>query len=376
LKIIHVVSALTKGGAERVVVELANQGVLNGHTVTIIASNYYDKTILQNFLSPRVEVIFISKSWIRAYISIPFFIFVKRKLLYKADILHCHLSFGSLFGAIAFFLKKIVSFSSKVKIVETNHSVGMKLPKKNILIARFLGLFKNGYVLMANDVYWENTYKKGKPIVEVIPNGIKELLPITSPQHKQATLDSFNLPKRYKYLIGTVGMLRPDRQPILYIKLVKKIVDTIGDDIMFIMGGSGTEEQILKTEIERLSLQKNITMIGLVSNPVNLMSVLDVYVSLSVQSNVGISMIEAAMCKTCVVGYQLNDLYTTNDLDWVWSSNDLDLLAAKIIHLLKNDSERREMISKQNNYVFNNLTVQKCSIAMNIFIRKYVQNRV
>jgi glycosyltransferase involved in cell wall biosynthesis len=370
LKIIHVVSALTKGGAERVVVELANQGVLNGHQVTVIAANYYDKTILQNFLLPNVEVLFVSKSWIRAYISIPFFIFTKRKLIYTADILHCHLSFGSLFGAITFFFKKIIAFSSKVKIVETNHSVGMKLPKKNILVARFLGLFKHGYVLMANDMYWENTYKKGKPIVEVIPNGIKEIIPITSPQQKQAILDSFNLPPKYKYLIGTVGMLRPDRQPIIYIKLLKKIVDTIGNDIMFIMGGSGTEEQILKTEIERLGLQKNITMIGLVSNPVNLMSVLDVYVSLSVQSNVGISMIEAAMCKTCVVGYQLNDLYTTNDLDWVWSSNNLDLLAAKIIHLLKNNNERREMISKQNNYVFNNLTVQKMQGNYEFFYKK------
>ena len=61
MNIVHVVPALTKGGAERVAVELANHAVGSGHKVTLLLGWSVDPLLLRKFLKVEVSVIYISK---------------------------------------------------------------------------------------------------------------------------------------------------------------------------------------------------------------------------------------------------------------------------------------------------------------------------
>ena len=62
MKVIHVLSALTKGGGERIAVELANQSADNGDAVTILAGWPEDPDFLRGNIYPDIRYLkFISR---------------------------------------------------------------------------------------------------------------------------------------------------------------------------------------------------------------------------------------------------------------------------------------------------------------------------
>ena len=116
-------------------------------------------------------------------------------------------------------------------------------------------------------------------------------------------------------------------------------------------------------------------MIGLISgNPCDIISKLDVYVSVSVGNTTGISMIEAAMCKVPVIGIQLLENYVAKNDDWVWSHTDLKEVVERIIFLLENEEERLKIAKKQYDYVVNNLTSDAMYSSYNSFYNKVLIN--
>ena len=173
MKIIHVLSALVKGGGERVVVELANQAAKNGDPVTILAGWPEDPEYLQNKIHPGVSVKFITRKKRFVYLKIIPWILANRKWISSYDILHCHLTFGAVFGATtSILLRKILRYKSP-KIIETNHAVGMPVTKFNRWLHSRMVSQLDGMVLMARDPYWNNFITKHPGLkIELILNGI------------------------------------------------------------------------------------------------------------------------------------------------------------------------------------------------------------
>ncbi|HIL34688.1 MAG TPA: hypothetical protein EYG28_04710, partial [Nitrospiria bacterium] len=103
MKIVHVLPALTKGGGERVVVELANHAARAGHEVSIIAAFPVDSALLPNVLHPDVRVRYVSDlvdSRVGKYLCVLPWLWRYRLWLAEQDILHCHLTYGSMFGSV------------------------------------------------------------------------------------------------------------------------------------------------------------------------------------------------------------------------------------------------------------------------------------
>lgn len=368
MKIIHVISGLTKGGGERVAVELANKSVENGDCVTLIAGWPVDPVFLQNDIHPDIEVKFVSNKRKYAYLNIFLWVFKNKLWLKTNDVLHCHLTFGSIFGAIT----NLILRNKKFVIIETYHAVGMHIPKFNRWLHSKMILLKDGVVFMANDTYWNNFVQKHKNLEStIIPNGIA-LLNIEKDDNKKKEYVKGLTTSKCSHLIGTVGMLRPDRKPTYYVTVFKFIKDILRDDGHFILGGDGIEFEKIDELRRENSLEDSFHMIGLVSNPAEIFSKLDVYVSVSVGKTTGISMIEAAMCKVPVVGIQLLENYKAEESDWVWSHVDLKKVAERIVFLLKNEEERKKVVEKQYNYVVNNLTSDAMYSSYNSFYKKII----
>lgn len=366
MKIIHVISGLTKGGGERVAVELANKSVDNGDEVTLLAGWPVDPSFLQNDVNSNIAVKFVSNKRIFAYLYIIPFLIKNKFWINTNDIIHCHLTFGGVFGYMANLLLR----NKKFKVVETYHAVGMHIPKFNRWLHSKLMLLKDGVVFMANDSYWDNFVKNNKRLKSaIIPNGIK-LLDIEKNKNKKADFPSNFSISKHTNLVGTIGMLRPDRKPSLYITVFKFIKDFIKEEVHFILGGDGIEFQKIKDLRDETNLVDCFHMIGLVSNPEEIFSKLDIYVSVSVGKTTGISMIEAAMCKIPVVGIQLLEGYKADESDWVWSHTDLKKVAERIVFLLKNQKEREQLIEEQYDYVVNNLTSDAMYSSYKSFYKK------
>lgn len=376
MKVVHVISGLTKGGGERMAVELANQAILNGDEVTILAGWPVDKTFLQDKIHSDIEVKFVASKKYRSYFAIIPWVLKNKGWLSTKDILHCHLTYGLVFGSITNFLFKKISKSKKPIIIETNHSVGMKIPKYSRWLQSKMALSRDGIVLMAKDPYWDNFINKHKSIPSaIIPNGIATVNIESEANNKTQLLDRFNISSINTGLVGTISMLRPDRKPILYVPIFEDIYYSLGKEVHFLLGGSGIEQNKIETLVREKKIEKNFHFLGLVNDPTKIMRNLDVYVSISVGETTGISMIEAAMCNVPVVGIQLTEGYQPKESDWVWSHTDIKEVAKKIIFLLQNELVRKDMATAQKKYVLEHFTSEAMYKAYTQFYKKVIERQ-
>ncbi len=354
MKILHIFTCFSKGGAERVAIELANQGVREGHDVTIVAAWKLDPAILQNQVIEGVKIVFISENSSFAYFKLFFWILAQRKFIKGFDILHSHLTYGAVAGSIVYiFLKKLLGYKRPI-VVETNHAVGMAVPKHKRWLHSRLLLARDGVAFMASDAYW-NEFMRRHPRIKfkTILNGI-------SNQSQQLKIDkgseTDSVQSTRSLVVGTVGLLRPDRKPWLYIPIFSQVQKALGAGVKFIIAGDGLEQSNMYKLREEYGMVDLIHMPGLVANPKEVMQQMDLYVSLGVRDIAGISMIEAAMCKVPVVGIQVDASYTTKEEDWFWSHTDTKKVAEKMIELLQQEELRSQVAHKQYSYVNTHFT--------------------
>ncbi len=119
MKIVYVLPTLLQGGGERVACELANHAVKAGHQVAIITGSPVGSSLLKDGLHPDIQIHYVSgsaSSRFGKYICI--FSWLRRhwSWLAEQDILHCHLTYGAVFGFIAGFLRGSLSKRSKATV--------------------------------------------------------------------------------------------------------------------------------------------------------------------------------------------------------------------------------------------------------------------
>lgn len=376
MKIIHVISGLTKGGGERVVVELANKAAEKGDDVTILAAWPVNPEFLQDQISDAVQIKFVGGGRKAAYLKIVPWIIANRKWICSHDVLHCHLTFGALFGTCTKLLLRTILRKKTPVVVETYHAVGMPIPDFNRWVHAKMILVKDGLVLMAKDPYWKNFVDQHPKLEnDLIPNGIAVVTPEKNEGKRQQYKKQTGVPNEAKFIVGTVSMLRPDRRPELYIPICKKVNETFGSEACFVLGGDGIEMKNLKALVKENKLAEAFYLPGLVINAASVIVNFDMYVSVSVGKTTGISMIEAAMCKVPVVGIQLIEDYTATDEDWVWSHTSLDEVAKKITHLLQNENERQALAQKQYDYVASHFTSDAMYASYDRFYKKIISQK-
>lgn len=358
MKIVHVISGLTKGGGERMAVELANQAIVNGDEATIVAGWPEDPAYLQHSINPGVTIKFIATSKKRSYLKIIPWILANKKWIRQQDVMHFHLTYGSVFGAaISLLLNK--NRKPRPVLLETNHAVGMPVPPFNKWFHARMASMLDGMALMANDDYWSRFSKEHPKLKTVIiKNGITLTPPGNSPIQQQLVIKKLGLPQNSKYLVGSISMLRADRKPWLYVPVFVEIFKILGNQVHFVLGGAGEEYGKIEELIKAEGLAQNFHLIGLVNDPLPIISAMNVYVSVSVGETAGVSMIEAAMCSIPVVGIQLSENYKAQSEDWIWSNTDTKEVAKKIIGLLQDDDCRNKLALLQNKYALERFTSQ------------------
>jgi len=346
MKIVHVLSPLTKGGGERIAVELANHAAKEGHQVTILAAYPVDPTLLQDAIDPSVNVRFVSLNKGAKYLAMISWLRKNRKWLFEQDILHCHLTFGSVFGTLVYMMRKL-NKSKKPQILETYHAVGMPIPARHQWMHAKLAEKRDALVLMAEDPFWKRfATEHPQMLVSVIPNGISIQWPEVTESQRDIYKMELGIPSTCRFVVGTVGMLRPERQPWRYIPIFAQVANEFGKNVHFVIAGSGPEHETVKRMVQEHNLEQQVHLAGLVKNPSLPFSVMDLYVSLSVGATAGVSMFEAALSRLPVVAIQLQEGYKTQESDWFWSSTNDQQIAERIIQLL-NCSEKRSALAKQ-----------------------------
>ena len=377
MKITHVLNALIKGGGERVAADLASKAAGDGHEVTIIAAWPVDSAQLRDALHPEVRVLYTSHaaaSKVGVYLGLLPWLWRHHFWLAEQDVLHCHLTFGAVFGSMVRFFRPILG-SRKPAVVETYHSVGMPMPVLYRWVRARMAAHFDAFALMAEDDYWRTFIRRRPSLLSaIIPNGVSfQGLVDVEPATRRAYRREIGIPDECRYVVGTVGMLRSDRNPWLYIPIFAEISRILGPEVHFVLAGGGSEYERLRLLVAEHGLEKQVHLPGLVLEPRFPLSIRDIYLALNVGAVTGIAALEAAYLGLPVLAIQMRPNYKAQPEDWIWSSTNLSEVAARVIELLNLPTDRQALAERQATYVRSHYTVEAMARSYDAFYRAAIE---
>jgi glycosyltransferase involved in cell wall biosynthesis/SAM-dependent methyltransferase len=361
-KIVHIIPLLTKGGGERVAVDLANQAAEAGSEVTILSAFAGDPGLLPAPLHPDVQLRYVSaraRSPMGRYLGVLPWVIRNRRWLAEQDILHCHMSFGAVLASAAQLVAWLTG-TGRPAVVETYHAVGEPIPRRHRWLHARLAGWRDGLVLMAEDDYWTSFLARRPRLPSrVIPNGISFGTPAAAKEEGAASYrKEIGLPADCQLVMGTVGRLAPERVPALYIPVFARVARAMGEKVHFIMAGAGPELGRLRSLVRELGLEEQVHFVGMVKNPGLPMSLMDLYITVNVGSVTGIAALEAAYSGLPLVAIQLCKNREARPTDWIWSSGSLDAVADRAIDLMRDPEERAALARRQREHVLHHHTAE------------------
>lgn len=342
MKIVHVLPSLARGGGERLTIELANRQVEAGHEVSLILGSDLPAEQVHGGLDPRVEIHAISSAKGRSrYARMLPWIWRRKKWIAAQDVLHCHLTYGALFGSA--FLR--LAGPRRPAIVETYHAVGMPIsPALKWLHAR-LATQWDGLTLMAEDPWWRDFARQRPDVVfRIIPVGVDPPSSVSAKRRKLYR-QALGIPKDARVVV-TIGRLVAERRPRAYVPVFERIAKLI-PDVHFLMGGDGPERSAIESDADSSGIRDRLHLPGLVREIELPLAISDVYLTANVGSVPGVAGLQAVAAGLPTIAVQLRNDYSADLADWIWSSFDPDAIAARAIELLDDPKGAKEVTNRQ-----------------------------
>ena len=354
MKIAHIIRALEIGGAERVTVELAKLFAAERHDVTIVAGWPADADWLRGSLGESgitVEYVQPRKGgWIRSYLAAVAWTWRNRRRLMTFDVVHCHLTYGAFAGTLI----RLWHWHRRGRpvVVETYHSVGAPISRFARWVHSMMAARRDALVLMATDSYWNRFASRASSVaITKILNGVRtpDVSTVDAGARGQYRAH-LGIPETARFVVGSIGMLRPDRQPHIFIPVIAGLVQEFGDAIHWVYAGDGSERAALERRVSEAGIAANVRFAGAVSDIRLPLAIFDLHFTITVGPVGGVAAIEGALAGVPVVGVQTAADYTSRPDDWIWSSARPAALIAEATRLLRNEGERHALAVTQRQY--------------------------
>lgn len=353
MKIAHIIRTLEVGGAERVTVELANQFAAQHEDVTIFCAWPVEPASpVQAQLSPRVRVEHVQRAPSPGpgmYLKALWWTWRNRRRLAEYDVIHCHLTYGAFIGTLVYLLVRGSRFAPRV--VETYHSVGAPISALTRRLHSLMATARDVFVLMATDSYWSRFVTDHPNLcVKLILNGARtpDVQSVDADERRRYRAQ-LGIPDDARFVVGSIGMLRRDRQPWAFLPVISELVREFGSEVHWVFAGDGPEREALEQLVASAGLTPNVHFTGLVRDVRYPLAVLDLHFTITVRDVGGVAAIEGALGGVPTIGLQAAKDYPSTT-DWIWSSIEWQPLAAMAIRLLRDPAERRAMAERQQQY--------------------------
>lgn len=363
MRIVHVIPALTKGGAEKVLVDLANEAQRRGHAVSVVAGLPADPRLIRDRLDPAIALEIVGQrdsGKFTAYAALPVWLWRRRVLFDQADVVHCHLTYAAVLGT---WLKWQRTLRGKTgpAIVETFHGVGMPIRARQRWLAATLARGRDGFALMAEDAFWTQFLQRHSDLPgAVIPNGLA-LDQSASVAAARAWRADQGIPVGAP-VIGTIGRLRAERNPLATLAAFAEVARAM-PQAHFIIGGDGPMTDAVRAEADRLSIGARLHLPGLVLDPLVVLANIDMYLSMNVGPITGIAGLEAAAAGVPMIAVQARADYARASGDWIWSDADPAKVGAELIRLMQSSAERAALAQRQQSHVAAQFSIAAAQVA-------------
>jgi len=308
MKILHIITGLNFGGAEKLLLNTCKEQKIKGNEINII----YFKTegLLKNeFKKLGIKLYKFNINGFNIFISFfRLFLFIRKG---NFDVVHTHLPHANFIGRLAAFIaghKNIITtihstdrwllrnnFFSKVlkyidlKMNNSNRSKVIVISKavKEFLINNEQGIHRNNIYVLYNAINFEDINVK---INE--DNFIEE-----------------NKLKPNDYILINIARLEEQKGQIILLKAIDYLVNKNGiSNIKCLIIGDGSVRSELEKFIIENHLTNNVFLLGWKENPYSFLKKADLFVLPSLYEGFGIAVLEAYYCEVPVLTTNVDGL--------------------------------------------------------------------
>lgn len=290
MKILFIITGLGIGGAEKVVIQLADEMNLLGHEIKI-AYLTGEKKIVPT--SPEIEIINLNLNNFKDFFSAS----LRYKNLienFKPQIIHAHMFHANIFARI----NRI--FIPTPKLICTAHS-----SYTGNLFRRLSYRLTNKFSDVLTNVSKEASYSFisgnicGSKDIITIYNGVDLNKFQCLELNKQAYIDEFSLSGNKKIILAVGRMHELKDYPNL-LTAISHIAEYRKDFILLIAGDGELKPQI-EDLIKNLEISEFVRLIGNRNDIPELMNISDIYVLSSKKEGLPTVLIEAMACENFIV---------------------------------------------------------------------------
>jgi glycosyltransferase involved in cell wall biosynthesis len=350
INILHILPNLSRGGAERVAVDILKNldRTRFAPALLLFKDNHQGEEMRAELQAADVPIISLHKRLVIDPLNIALIIRAVNKL--KPDIIHTHLG-GDIYGILAGRLNKVPI------IVSTEHNVN-KSAKKSAELIKKINLKSVSKIFAVSSAVREdaiNRYRLNPDKITIVYNGVD------SNFFDQSTVSDW-LPGRdnsEKVVIGALGRLSPQKG---FMSLIEAAAKTKNKNYLIEIGGVGEMAGELRKRIKDLELINRVRLVGPV-NTKNFLSQVDIFVLPSLWEGLGLVILEAAASAKPIIASATGGILEilNEDNAWLFPVGDDDALAQKIDFLINNleAPETKFKIEAAKNLVSEKFSLEK-----------------
>lgn len=327
MKILHIISDTVLGGAQKVLIDLANSASLDKNEVAVAAmqGGYLWKQLNPNVKQYQLKYM-LKKINLKDFLVLGELKKIRKE--FKPDIIHLHTTKPGVLGRLAFKKDKnhIVYTVHGFDVVRTEH-------RKFLIVEKFFQRFTGATVPVSK--YDEKNLIKEKITknIQTIYNGIDENL------IKKAK--NFPIQIKESKIILTIARISPQKKFDMFLEVAKEFQ---GKDTAFIWIGGSTEKTIEKIK-EEYNVPQNVYLLGDVPNASDYINLCDIFVLFSNFEGLPMSIIEAMSQKKAIIASDVGGICELVDS----SNGALVHSNEEAIHEISNLLSNMNLLNQKNN---------------------------
>ena len=334
-KIIHLITTIEFGGAEKQLLILARNQIKQGLNVEVfyLKGKPELKTKFED-VGVKVNSLLVDRPFI-------FQVTKFRKFIRNNEYpVHTHLPQAELVASLA---------CEKKKFIISRHNFEPFWPNKpklvSVLLSRFVTSRAAGGIAISNAI--KNYLLEAKEIskefqVRTVYYGFEHEVDDLSDSNKLAN-EILNSKKNFK--LGTIGRLVPGKNYPTMLKAVAKIVDIDPNVKFFIVGGGSSEQALIKVCID-LKIENNVIWVGRTEHIREFFSKIDLFIFASKGEGFGLVLLEAMLANKPILAANNSAVPEVLGLNYkgLFSTNDYKLLSDKIIELMNDHTKSESLV--------------------------------
>lgn len=289
MNILYLITGLGGGGAEKVVVDLADQMHLRGHRVKIA---YLKGEVIVKPQSADIELICLELNRITQMRHA----FKKFKSIikqFKPDVVHAHMVHANIFARL---VRKFIGFPRLICTAHNSNEGG----RMRMMLYRFTDTLSDLNTNVSHEATLKFVELKAfNENAKTVYNGIDLNKFRKKVVDKNIILSNqVNLNQK---IILAVGRLNEQKDYPNLLKAISLLKENSSEDFKLLIAGDGEQKKAIEELISKLNLDNDVILLGRRNDIAELMSIADYFVLSSAFEGFGLVVAEAMACETFVV---------------------------------------------------------------------------